>query len=244
MFNDKKTQKRCFIVEGNIGVGKSSFLRLINKSLNCQVIFEPLEKWQNVGNSGSLFEKFYRDPSRWAYTFQSYAFLSRVLQQEEAVANSESDVIIFERSVFSDLHCFAKNCFELGTMTKLEWNLYQEWFSWLVENHVVVPAGFIYLRGEPQVCMERLRLRNREEESDVPLDYLRLLHQKHEDWLVHKKNVAASVSNAPVLVLERNVDWHVDEPEKDRLVKAVADFFDIGYSLQDCPEKKSSSLSL
>ncbi len=30
---------------------------------------------------GNLLDMFYRDPHRWAYTFQAYAFLSRIRAQ-------------------------------------------------------------------------------------------------------------------------------------------------------------------
>jgi len=244
MLKGTKTKKKCLIVEGNIGIGKSSFLKLLGEKLHCNIVFEPHEKWQNIGQAGNLLEKFYEDTPRWAYTFQSYAFLSRVLEQEQAVADSKHDIVVFERSVFSDLHCFAKNCFELGTMTALEWSLYQEWFSWLVEKHVIIPSGFIYLRGTPEVCLDRLRMRNRHEEVGVSLDYLQLLHEKHEGWLTKKKEVAPCIANVPVLTLDRDVDWNVDLDEKDRLVAKVADFFGMSSVPQFRPAEKSSSLSL
>jgi len=244
MLDSKKAGKKCLIVEGNIGVGKSSFLKLLGQQLDCHIVFEPHEKWQSIGQAGNLLEKFYDDTPRWAYTFQAYAFLSRVLQQEEAVKNSEHDVIIFERSVFSDLHCFAKNCFELGTMTELEWNLYREWFSWLVGHHVIIPTGFVYLRGTPETCFERLKIRDRHEEATVPLSYLELLHEKHDGWLVHKKEAASCVADVPVLTLNRDTDWNVDASEKGRLVNKVSEFFDIRYRCSIQCKEKSSSLSL
>lgn len=47
----------------------------------------------------------------------------------------------------------------------------------------IVPDGFIYLRAQPDLCSTRMALRNRSEESSVPLEYLQMLHDKHEDWL-------------------------------------------------------------
>jgi deoxyadenosine/deoxycytidine kinase len=170
--------------------------------------------------------------------------LSRVLEQEEQVLNSDHEFLIFERSVFSDLHCFAKNCFELGTMTELEWDLYQEWYSWLVGHHVIIPAGFIYLQGTPEVCMGRLKMRNRQEEAGVPLSYLELMHQKHEDWLIHKKVLVESLADVPVLTLDRNTDWNAQASEKDRLIEQVSEYFKVNRVYQGQSAEKSSFLSL
>ena len=49
---------------------------------------------------------------------------------------------------------------------------------------ITFPHRFVYLRCSPEVSYQRLKGRNREEEKEVPLGYLRELHQRHEDWLV------------------------------------------------------------
>ena len=116
--------EKCLIVEGNIGAGKSTFLKILNDYLNVQLVYEPHSKWQDVGGSGNLLDNFYSDPARWAYTFQSYAFITRVLEQKNMAEQSPFPVQILERSVYSDRYCFAKNCHEMGTISDLEWQLY------------------------------------------------------------------------------------------------------------------------
>ena len=108
--NDLK-QQRCFIVEGNIGAGKSTFLKMLKQYLNVQIVLEPHEKWQNIGDGHNLLDQFYNDPKRWAYTFQSYAFVSRVVAQQEHAKVNPFSMQILERSVFSDRYCFARNCY-------------------------------------------------------------------------------------------------------------------------------------
>lgn len=42
---------------------------------------EPVEKWQSVGDDRhNILESFYKDPQRYAYTFQNYVFFTRMLQ--------------------------------------------------------------------------------------------------------------------------------------------------------------------
>ena len=115
--------------EGNIGAGKSTFLNILRQNLEVDIIFEPTDKWQNIGTGGNLLDLFYKDTKRWAYTFQSYAFITRVESVLEHQAKSANkNVQILERSVYCDRYCFAKNCFEHGNMSALEWQIYKEWF--------------------------------------------------------------------------------------------------------------------
>lgn len=226
MFNDQKKSVKNIIVEGNIGAGKSTFLKLIEQNLNVDIVFEPHKKWQDV-QGHNILDSFYKDTNRWAYTFQTYAFVSRVVEQEISTKNSLTGIQILERSVYSDRYCFAKNCHEMGVMSALEWQLYKEWFSWLVDGYVTKPDGFIYIQADPEVCYKRLLKRSRSEEEGVSLSYLQMLHQKHEDWLVNKKGISENLKDIPVLVLSCNKDFENDIQEQEKHAKAISDFFEI-----------------
>lgn len=236
-----KSGKKNLIIEGNIGAGKSTFLRIVQTFLDVEPVFEPHEKWQKVGGSENLLDAFYKDIKRWSYTFQTYAFVTRVLEQEKSAKKTNADFLVLERSVYSDRYCFAKNCYEMGLMSSLEWSLYQEWFGWLVENYTPKPDGFIYLQTDPDICFNRLQRRNRSEESTVPLAYLERLHEKHESWLMEKKDIASYLVNVPVLRLECNKDFEHDSAEQAKHIRAIAEFFDVPYKLPADMYKNESS---
>ncbi len=218
--------RTSLMIEGNIGAGKSTFLRIIADHLAVQPVFEPDKKWQAVGDGEeNLLEKFYTDTSRWAYTFQTYAFVSRVVAQEAISKNDNNLPLIIERSVFADRYCFARNCYEMGLMSQLEWNLYKEWFGWLVESYTQKPAGFIYLRVDPEVCHARITKRSRTGEQVISLDYLKRLHHKHEDWLVHAKDVAPYINDVPVLTLDVTHDFEHDVIEQQKHLNSIISFF-------------------
>jgi deoxyadenosine/deoxycytidine kinase len=218
--------KQQFFVEGNIGVGKSTFLRIVEETLDCQMVFEPHEKWQDINGAGNLLHHFYADTQRWAYTFQSYAFMTRVMEQDLQAAKRPGTVQVVERSVFSDRYCFAQLATEAGNMNKLEWQVYQHWFDWLVGAHMEKPAGCIYLRTTPETCLKRLKKRARSEETGVALEYLTALHNKHEDWLLRNTDV-------PVLVLDCDIDFEHDENRQAELIKQITDTF--GPALRTIP---------
>lgn len=221
---------KYFVVEGNIGAGKSTFLKIIDQYLTAQIVYEPHEKWQNIGGE-NLLDFFYADPKRWAYTFQTYAFITRIIEQQQAAAVAYQPFQVLERSVYSDRYCFAYNCFEMGLITHLEWQLYQEWFSWLVDKYTTQPSGFIYLQTDAEVCFKRLQKRNRAEEQAVSLDYLQLLHAKHESWLVHKQGVADNLKQVPVLVLQCNEEFENNpRVQKEHMIK-IAEFLDREYAI-------------
>ncbi len=208
-------------VEGNIGVGKSTFLKVIQKYLDVVTIAEPCDEWQDVSGY-NLLDAFYKDGTRWACTFQLYAFMTRVKKQQK-YASLGGKVQIMERSWFSDRYCFAQNGLKIGLMTQMEWFLYLDIWDWYAKQ-APMPVGFVYLRTDPKVCYDRMQERARSEESIVPLDYLQMLHDRHEEWLVDKKYQEDYFGQIPVLVLDGACNFRDDEEVQKNFVKQILDF--------------------
>ena len=184
-------------VEANIGSGKSTFLKLLKEQYpeKFQVIYEPLDEWQEKFSdvNDNILNLFYKDMPRWAYSFQSNAFITRI--QKYVREKDENKINICERSVLSDYYLFASMLREEGKMNNIEWKLYENWHKWLIEAFDAKPRAIIYLRSDPNVAFERLKKRNRSEESGVPLDYLKKLHEWHDQWLLKEKDIPVCVLN-------------------------------------------------
>ena len=115
-------------VEGNIGSGKSTFINLLDKyykNENKEVIQEPVDEWMTLKdeNGKNLLERFYDNQDKWSFAFQMNSFISRVKKITDADRNK---ILFIERSVFTDKHCFAENCYESGKMTLLLSDLGQQ----------------------------------------------------------------------------------------------------------------------
>lgn len=100
-------KRLTFCVEGNISVGKTTFLqRIANETLELrdlvEVVPEPIDKWQDIGPEHfNILNAFYAQPQRYAYTFQNYVFVTRVMQERES-SGGIKPLRLMERSVFSD----------------------------------------------------------------------------------------------------------------------------------------------
>ncbi|XP_036920747.1 deoxyguanosine kinase, mitochondrial isoform X1 [Sturnira hondurensis] len=183
-------------------------------------------------NPGNLLDLMYRQPARWSYTFQTFSFMTRLkvgLEPfPEKLFQAKEAVQIFERSVYSDRYIFAKSLFENGAINDMEWHIYQEWHSFLLQEFAcrLQLHGFIYLRATPQVCLKRLQQRDRKEEKGIELAYLEQLHDQHEAWLVHKttKLHSEALLNIPVLVLDVNDDFSKEVTKQEELMRKVNTF--------------------
>lgn len=203
-------KRLTFCVEGNISVGKTTFLqRIANETIELrdlvEIVPEPIKKWQDIGpDHFNILDAFYAEPERYAYTFQNYVFVTRVMQERESSAGIKP-LRLMERSVFSDRMVFVRAVHEANWMNEMEISIYDSWFDPVVSCLPgLIPDAFIYLRASPDTCHKRMMLRKREEEGGVSLDYLRDLHEKHESWLFPFQS-----GNQEVLSVEK-LPLHVD----------------------------------
>ena len=190
---------KIIFVEGNIGTGKSTFLSQAEKHIpNSYIIYEPLDIWTKFTdeNGKNILQNFYENPKRFAYTFQTLAFLSRV-ERMRTTDYEKYDYVFIERSIFSDREIFAKNCHLSGLLTELEWKLYNEWFRWVEEMLNIPQHNILYLRCSPEISYSRVLNRSRSEEKTISSEYIKQIHERHEEWL-NKGNPKVLVVNAEV----------------------------------------------
>lgn len=215
-----------FILEGNIGAGKSTFLALLERHLpSVSVAFEPLNNWQGQVFGQSLLANFYQDPKRWAFTLETLAMMCRVKDhlQEQADGIVSTNRVV-ERSIYSGHYVFGHNSYTSGFMTQLEWQMYHDWFNMLIPGKCLPPQGFIYLKVSPTIAFERIKKRNRYAEKTLALDYLKSIDQRHEEFLITKIGVLPELKKIPVLVLDCNEEFETNSVMLQRHLDAVQEF--------------------
>ncbi|XP_013010367.1 thymidine kinase 2, mitochondrial isoform X3 [Cavia porcellus] len=159
------------------------------------VLMEPVPKWRNVHGHNPL-GLMYHDACRWGLTLQTYVQLTMLDQHTRP---QMSPVRLMERSIHSARYIFVENLYKSGKMPEVDYVILCEWFDWIVKNMNVSVDLIVYLRTSPETCHQRLKLRCREEEKVIPLEYLEAIHQLYEEWLVTGSLFPVA---APVLVIE------------------------------------------
>ena len=202
MNNQGKTDDRLMVlIEGNIGAGKTTVGKTIAASGHFGFIEEPTAVWQE-GYASNMLELFYSDTKRWAFTFQICAFVTRAKTWNEVWKYTDHNRVILERSIFCDRHVFAKNCYQTGLFTEAEYQLYCGMWDFMVSEFTAEPDFILYLRTPAEVCLERIASRGREEETGIPLAYLRQLEELHDEWLC---------DNPKTIMLDGNNHWSAEQ---------------------------------
>jgi deoxyadenosine/deoxycytidine kinase len=217
-------------IEGNIGTGKSTFVELLNNYINKitdygrynpHLIQEPVDEWMTTfdADGKNILERFYEDQDRWSFTFQMNSFISRAhrIQKTEETGKNKDGLFLVERSIYTDRYCFAKNCYESGKMTKMEYDIYCKWNDWLSTEFSLRPKAYIYLRCPPEVNVDRIAKRSREGECGIPLEYLKQLHDHHDSWMAKEKE------KIPVFTIDATRNFK-DKDVMDDIFSELSDF--------------------
>ena len=196
-------------IEGNIGSGKSTLVNNLREifnnnrtDLNIYFLEEPVERWQTITDKDGIdiLQNYYADQKKYAFPFQMMAYISRLSLLRKAL-QGDYDVIITERSIFTDKMVFAKMLYDSDKIEEIEYKIYNMWFYEFIEDFPQV--YIVYVKTMPEIADERVLSRNRSGET-IPLDYLKECHRYHENWLTE-------IDSKYILTLDGNINLDIDK---------------------------------
>jgi len=169
----KKPLEQCHIaIEGAIGVGKTTLVHQLSKILCSDTLLEDVD-------NNPFIELFYQDPSRHAMSVQLSFFFSRLKQWQQLQQPS-----LFHRGLISD-YIFAKDrLFANLNLNHEEFSLYNQ-VTKLVGVDISQPDLVIYLQSDPDIIMQRIKLRNHPMEHGLSETYLRQVMAAYDDFFFH-----------------------------------------------------------
>jgi deoxyadenosine/deoxycytidine kinase len=197
--------KKFVAVAGNIGVGKSTLVRMLSDRLDWAPFYEP------VGDNPYLPD-FYRDMRSWAFHSQIF-FLTRRLQSHRQLALHPAPAIQ-DRSVYEDAEVFAHNLYLQGHMSERDYQTYRELYQ-VLASFLPPPDLIVYLRASVTTLMRRIASRGRDYEQDIPREYLIRLNALYEAWI-------AGFTSCPVLTVPADdLDYVAHDTHLDLIVDKI-----------------------
>ena len=160
------------VVEGPIGVGKTSLAQRLAERIEAETLLERPEQ-------NPFLARFYQDMQRWALPTQLFFLFQRMNQLREL-----SQLSLFSGATVGDFLLEKDPLFARLTLSTEELQLYQQIFDTL---QLQAPRAdvVIYLHAEPQVLAERVRRRDAEFERGISVSYLAVLAESYSRFFYH-----------------------------------------------------------
>ena len=190
------------VVEGPIGVGKTSLTRLLAKEFNARMFLEKPEE-------NPFLTEFYQNRRKYAFQTQLFFLLKRYQQQTE-VAQLE----LFNQITLCD-YLFAKDrIFATLNLDDNELVLYEQVFH-LLNGKIPTPDLVIFLQAKPDVLLHRIRSRNHPYEKEIDLDYLKTVTEAYNYFFFH-------YNESPLLIVDTSeIDFVKRKDDLDQLIREI-----------------------
>lgn len=181
------------IVEGLIGVGKSTLTTNLGKALNFKIFKEPVEE-------NPYLENYYKNPKRYALEMQFWLMSRRFEMHQEAIEFiwKTGKGVIMDRSIYGDA-IFAKQNVVDGNISKVGYDNYMKMRD-VMFRFLMVPQVTLFLQASPKTCQKRIAARDRNCEQKIPLPYLDGLDLQYKNLL---SELSDKGSNIEVLDWEK-----------------------------------------
>lgn len=197
------------VVEGPIGVGKTTMARMLAQDLGARLILEEASKNPFLGS-------FYEDPESFAFQTQLFFLLSRYRQQ---LALKQQD--LFEQVTVCD-YLFAKDrIFASMNLSEEEMNLYDSIYA-LLDARLPKPDMVIFLQATPDVLLKRIDKRGDPVEDPIQGEYVKALSQAYSQYFFQ-------YTDSPLLVVNcSGIDFVHNPQDYDILKKEIVDLWQSG----------------
>ncbi len=159
-------------IAGMIGAGKSTLARTLGEHLDLPVYYEP------VGDNEYLAD-FYRDTKQYSFATQIYLLNRRFQQHQEIIWRGGGGVQ--DRTIYEDA-VFARMLVDIGLMEERDYRTYLSLFRHM-SNFMCRPSVIVYLDVKPERSMERIKMRSREVETGITLEYLQALYAEYNRFI-------------------------------------------------------------
>lgn len=198
------------VIEGNIGVGKTTLATMLSKEYNAKLILEQFA-------DNPFLPKFYKDIERYSFPLELTFLADRYNQIKKEVFNFD----LFYNFLIADYYFTKSAIFARNTLKKDEYNLFRRIFDIIFET-MPKPDLYVYLHADTGTLLKNIEIRGRDYEQDIEASYLENIKEGYINYLKH-------IANFPIVILDTNNVDFVHNPEQYNRIKEV--IFNSDYKL-------------
>lgn len=201
------TQEPTYIVvEGPIGVGKTTLVNQFAKQYDANTVLEVFEE-------NPFLADFYEDSEEYAFQTEMFFLLSRYKQQESFAQEN-----LFSRLSVSDYLFVKSRLFASLTLDDHELKLYDRMYD-ILKEQVPTPDVVVYLQAPLETLLERIDDRGRPYEQDMDPGYLDRLRSLYQNFFEH-------YDEAPLIEVDTTkVDFSEDDEAVGLLMDRIRELY-------------------
>jgi deoxyguanosine kinase len=194
---------RYVVVEGPIGVGKTTLVRRLSERYDARTVLE-------VFDENPFLADFYGDRDRYAFQTETFFLLSRYRQQESFAQED-----LFRTMSVSDYLFVKCRLFASLTLPEQERILYDRMYD-ILAAHVPKPDIVIHLSAPLDTLLSRIKNRGRSYEAGMDPDYLESLRNVYQNYF-------AKYEDTPLLHIETSdIDFSRDDLAVENLMEMAS----------------------
>lgn len=172
------------VIEGNIGVGKTTFCKMLATKHNASLTLETFA-------DNPFLPKFYEEPEKYAFTVEMAFLADRYTQLKKRVQEQD----LFSPFTISDYYFMKSLIFAKQTLNNTEYQLYRQFFH-IIYTAMPKPDIYVYLHSNVDRLMQNIKDRGREYEKHITKKYLSDIQHSYFDFFKQHRD------SFPILIID------------------------------------------
>jgi deoxyadenosine/deoxycytidine kinase len=194
---------RYLVIEGNIGVGKTSLCHKIAKDYNAKLILEQFA-------DNPFLPKFYENPERYSFPLE----LSFLADRYNQLKNNTDSLDLFSDLIVADYFFMKSLIFSSSTLQEDEYKLYRQLFN-IIYGSLPKPDIYVYLHKNVDNLIHNIKQRGREYEQNITPEYLKNIENGYFGFFKQQKDLK-------ILVIDTNhLDFVNNEHDYETIVNTI-----------------------
>ncbi|MCP3931743.1 MAG: deoxynucleoside kinase [Bacteroidetes bacterium] len=190
-------------IEGNIGAGKTTFCKMLERDFNCRLILEEFA-------DNPFLPYFYENQERYAFPVELFFMTERHKQLQGSLAQKS----LFQELIVSDYYFLKTLLFAKNTLNREEYRLFQRLFN-ILNASFPKPEILVYLHRSVKNLLSNIKNRGRSYEQDIQADYLTQIQKSYFDYF-------RTETSFPILIIDvENIDFWDNETYYHKLIESL-----------------------